>query len=115
MGLAAFGAFNPANPEKMFSVREDDPPRVVTVDRKAGRMPAGASQLMKLEAVNNGFVIILRKLIVIFDRNEYHCLAWHGWRDSHVVVRQQADFARVVACCRFCDIDNDIIKRHCTE
>ena len=80
MGLAAFGAFNPANPEKMFSVREDDPPRVVTVDRKAGRMPAGASQLMKLEAVNNGFVIILRKLILIFDRNEYHCLAWHGWR-----------------------------------
>ena len=35
----------------------------------------------------------------------------HGMAgDSHVVVRQQADFARVVACCRFCDIDNDIIK-----
>ena len=42
MGLTTFGALNPADPEEMPAIREDNPPHVVTMDRKAGRMPTGA-------------------------------------------------------------------------
>jgi len=51
---------------------------------------------MELEAANDRIVIILRNLIVIFDRNGYHSLAYMSGYRQAFGVRQQADFARVV-------------------
>jgi hypothetical protein len=63
-----------ADPERTGTIRKKDAPRIVSMDSQTGRMSAGTFQLVKLEAVNDGIVIILRKPIVIFDRNEYHGL-----------------------------------------
>jgi len=43
-------------------------------------MPAGTGQPVKLEAIYDRIVIILRKLVVIFDRNEYHSLVRYSLR-----------------------------------
>lgn len=59
-------------------------------------MPTGAGQPVELEAVNDRIIIILRNLIVIFDRNGYHSLAYVSAYSQARGVRQQADFARVV-------------------
>ena len=51
-------------------------------------MATGTGQAVELETVNDGIVIILRNLIVIFDRNGYHSLA-RILRLKYTVVRQQ--------------------------
>lgn len=54
-------------------------------------MATGTGQAMELETVNDGIVIILRNLIVIFDRNGYHSLA-RILRSEYADVRQQVAF-----------------------
>ena len=87
MRSSALGTADTADPKRIDAIRKKDAPRVVSVDGQTGRMSAGTFQPVKLEAVNDGIVIILRKLIVIFDRNEYHGLVRHSpgdcdwWRD----------------------------------
>ena len=54
-------------------------------------MATGTDQAMELETVNDGIVIILRNLIVIFDRNGYHSLA-RMLHSKHADVRQQVAF-----------------------
>ena len=78
MGLSAFRAPDPADPEELRSFREKDAPLVISVDGQTGGVPAGTRKAVKLEAVYNGIIIILRKLVVITDRNEYHGLVWHS-------------------------------------
>lgn len=78
MGSAAFRAANPADPQRDGSLWEENPPLIVSVDRKTGGVPAGACKLVELEIVYDGIVVILRKLVVITDRNEYHGLVRHS-------------------------------------
>ena len=78
MRSSALGTADTADPERTDTVRKKDAPRIVSMDSQAGRMSAGTFQPVKLEAVNDGIVIILRKLIVISDRNEYHGLVRHS-------------------------------------
>ena len=54
-------------------------------------MATGTGQAVELETVNDGIVIILRNLIVIFDGNGYHSLACM-LRLKHADVRQQVAF-----------------------
>ena len=54
-------------------------------------MATGAGQAVELETVNDGIVIILRNLIVIFDRNGYHSLA-RILHMKYADVRQQVAF-----------------------
>ena len=62
----------------MYAVRAQDSSFIVAMNRQAGGMTTGAVQLLELERVNDRIVKILRKLIVIFDRNEYHGLVRHS-------------------------------------
>ena len=48
------------------------------MDRETGGASAGAGKPVELETINDGIVIILRKLIVITDRYEYHGLVQHS-------------------------------------
>ena len=59
MRLSAFGAPYAADPKRIDAIRKKDAPRIVSVDGEAGRVPAGACQPVKLEAVYDGIVIIL--------------------------------------------------------
>ena len=67
-----------ADPERTGTIRKKDAPRIVSVDGQTGRMPTGTFQLVKLDVINDRIVIILRKLVVITDRNEYHGLVRHS-------------------------------------
>ena len=78
MGPAAFRAPDPADPEELCSIRKKDAPLVISMNGKTCRVPAGARKAVKGEVVYDGIVIILRKLIVITDRNEYHGLVRHS-------------------------------------
>ena len=78
MRSSTLGTPDTADPERMDTIRKKDAPCIVSMDRQTGRMTAGTFQLVKLEAVNNGIVKILRKLIEISDRNEYHSLVRHS-------------------------------------
>lgn len=66
------------DPKRTDTIRKKDAPCIVSVDGQTGGMPAGASQPVEREIVYDGIVIILRKLIVITDRNEYHSLVRHS-------------------------------------
>ena len=57
--MTAYGTLNPANLEHKGSVREVDSPVVITVYGQAGAMAAGASQLVELKGIYDGFIIIL--------------------------------------------------------
>ena len=59
MRPSALGTADTADPERMDTIRKKDAPSVVSMDRQTGRMSAGTFQLVKLEAVNDGIVIIL--------------------------------------------------------
>ena len=75
MGFTAeFTAYS-ADPDRNQTVRGKDASRIVGVHTKASGMAAGAGELVELEAIDNRIVIILRKVIVIFDKNDYHSLA----------------------------------------
>ena len=63
---------------RMYTIRQKDASRIVSVDGQTGRMPTGTFQLVKLDVINDRIVIILRKLVVITDRNEYHGLVRHS-------------------------------------
>ena len=78
VGSAAFRAFKPADPEEPCSLREEDSPIVISMDGETARVSTGTLKLVELEAIYDGIVIILRKLVVITDRNEYHGLVWHS-------------------------------------
>ena len=67
-----------ADPEIMGTIRKKDAPFIVGVDGQTGRMAAGACEPVEREAIYDGIVIILRKLIVITDRYEYHGLVRHS-------------------------------------
>ncbi len=71
---AAFGAPEPADSQREGPFRKENASFIVRMDRKTGGMAAGAGQMVKLEAVNERIVRNLRKMVVIFDRNEYHSL-----------------------------------------
>ena len=74
MSPAALRTFDPADSQGKDRIRKEDRTAIVGMERKAGRMPAGAFQPVHLEGMNDRIVIILRKLIVITDRNGYHSL-----------------------------------------
>ena len=78
MRSSALGTPDTADPKETGTIRKEDAPFIVNVDGQTGRMPAGACQPVEREAVYDGIVIILRKLIVITDRNEYHSLVRHS-------------------------------------
>ena len=59
MRSSALGTADTADPERTDTVRKKDAPRIVSMDSQAGRMSAGTFQPVKLEAVNDGIVIIL--------------------------------------------------------
>ena len=96
VGFPAFRASNTADTEILDSLRNKYPALVIRVDRQAAGMTAGACQLMELKGVYERYVIILRKPIVIFDRNKYHGLVRHSsygcdWlRDSRYFLRVRA-------------------------
>lgn len=56
---SAHRALHSANREGRNTFGKKNATFIVTVDRKAGRMPADAGDLVELEAVDNGIVIIL--------------------------------------------------------
>ena len=66
--------FVTSHPEELRPFREKDAPLVISMDGQTGEVPAGTRKAVKLEAVYNGIIIILRKLVVITDRYEYHGL-----------------------------------------
>ena len=78
MRSSALGTPDTADPKETGTIRKEDAPFIVNVDGQTGRMPAGACQPVEREAVYDGIVISLRKLIVITDRNEYHSLVRHS-------------------------------------
>ena len=91
MCTATLGALYPAYFEQKDLIGEVDASAVIAMYGQAGGMAARTGQAVKLEAVYNGFIIILRNLIVIFDGNGYHSLACM-LRLKHVDVRQQVAF-----------------------
>lgn len=78
MCLPAFRAPDPADPNGASAFGKEDAAFVIGMKHKAGGVSAGARKLMKREVVNHGIVIILRKMIVILDRYEYHGLVRHS-------------------------------------
>ena len=84
VGAAALGTLYPADPEGMDAVWTEDSSFIIAMNRQAGGMPTRTVKLLELEGINGRIVKILRKLIEIFDRNEYHGLVRHslngcGW------------------------------------
>ena len=59
MGLPALGAFHAADTQRNSTVRKENAPFIVGMNRKASRVAAGTCQPVKLETVYNGIVIIL--------------------------------------------------------
>ena len=59
MRSSALGTADAADPERTDTIRKRDAPSIVSMDSQAGRMSAGTFQPVKLEAVNDGIVIIL--------------------------------------------------------
>ena len=59
MRSSTLGTADTADPERTDTIRKEDAPRIVRMDSQTGRMSAGTFQLVKLEAVNDGIVIIL--------------------------------------------------------
>ena len=75
---SALGTSYTADAKWVDTIRKEDAPIIVSVDGQTGRMPTGTFQLVKLDVINDRIVIILRKLVVITDRNEYHGLVRHS-------------------------------------
>ncbi len=72
MGATAFGTSDPTDPEPDISGRKFNSPCVVTMYGKAGGMPTGTGQLMKLDLINNRIIKGLRNMIAILSKNGYH-------------------------------------------
>ncbi len=69
MCSTAFGTPDTTDSKKTGAIRKKYAPFIVSVDGQTGRMPAGACQLVERKAIYDGIVKILRKLVVITDRN----------------------------------------------
>ncbi len=59
MSPSALRTPDTADPNRMDAVRKEDTSLVVSMDGQTGSMSAGACQAVKLEAVNDGIIIIL--------------------------------------------------------
>ena len=75
---AAFRAPDTADPQRDGPIRLENASFIVGMNRKTGGASAGTGKPVELETINDGIVIILRKLIVITDRYEYHGLVRHS-------------------------------------
>ena len=75
---AAFRAPDTADPQRDGPIRLENASFIVRMNRKTGGASAGTGKPVELETIDDGIVIILRKLIVITDRYEYHGLVRHS-------------------------------------
>lgn len=67
-----FRAFDSQNAQVQDPFRKKYTADVVSVYDKTGRMTAETGDLVQLERINDGIVILLRNGIVVLDSNGYH-------------------------------------------
>ena len=72
VGSSADRTLYPTDQDFDFAIVGTDPAGIISVFCKAPRMTTGTDEPVELEGLNHPIIEILRKLIVIFDKNRYH-------------------------------------------
>ena len=67
MGMTTAFTFDTADAKEKFAGRSFDMTVVITMNRQAARVPAGAGKLVELKVINHFIIKIWCKRIVFFD------------------------------------------------